>query len=69
MVSEYKQLNCIYNCIEYNYVLYAWNIFATNYCQAATRMIIIFLMYGNDLFCVRYIYKYDNIYILTVIVT
>ena len=65
-----KQRNCFYNCIEYNYVLYTWrNIFDTNYCQAATSMIIIFLMYDNKLFCARYIYKYDNFYILTVIVT
>jgi len=32
-------------------------------------MIIIFLVYGNELFCDRYIYKYDNFYILMVIVT
>jgi len=30
---------------------------------------IIFLMYNNELFCARYIYKYDNFYILTVTVT
>jgi len=64
-----KQQNCIYNCLEYNYVLYTWNIFDTNYCQAATWMIIIFLMYDNELFGVRYIYKYDNFYILIVIVS
>jgi hypothetical protein len=29
---------------------------------------IIFLMY-NEMFCARYIYKYDNFYILMVIVT
>jgi len=39
------------------------------YCQAVTRMIIIFLMYDNELLCARYIYKYDNFYILVVIVT
>jgi len=50
-------------------MLYNWNILGTNYCQAATRMIIIFLMYGNELFCARYIYKYDNFYIPMVIVT
>jgi len=44
------------------YILY-------KYCQAVTRMIIIFLMYDKELFCARYIYKYDNFYILTVIVT
>jgi len=32
-------------------------------------MIIIFLMYDNELFGVRYIYKYDNFYILIVIVS
>jgi hypothetical protein len=32
-------------------------------------MITIFLMYDNELFCTWYIYKYDNFYILTVIVT
>jgi hypothetical protein len=32
-------------------------------------MIIIFLMYDNEVFCARYIYKCDNFYILTVIVT
>jgi len=26
-------------------------------------------MYDNELFCARYIYKYDNFYILMVIVT
>ena len=36
-----KQLDWIYNCIEYNYILSTWNIFDTNYCQAATRMFII----------------------------
>jgi len=50
--------------------LYKTIYFYTNYCQAATRMIIIiFLMYDNELFCARYIYKYDNFYILMVIVT
>ena len=32
-------------------------------------MMIIFLMYDNELFDARYIYKHDNFYILTVIVT
>jgi len=32
-------------------------------------MTIIFLMYDNELFCDRYIYKYDNFYILTFTVT
>jgi hypothetical protein len=48
---------------------YSRNVFDTNCCQAATRMIIIFFMYDKDLFFARYIYKYDNFYILTVIVT
>jgi hypothetical protein len=50
-------------------MLHNWNILDPNYCQAATRMIIIFLMYNNELFCARYIYKYDKFYILMVIVT
>jgi len=50
-------------------VFYTLNIFDTNYCQAATRMITVLLMYDNELFCARYIYKYDNFYILTVILT
>ena len=50
-------------------MLYTWNIYDTNHCQAATRMIIIYLMYDNELFCDRYIYKYNNFYILTVIVS
>jgi hypothetical protein len=60
---------CICNCIGHNYVFYTWNIFDINCCQAATRMIIIFLIYDNELFCAKYIYKYNNFYILTVIVT
>ena len=40
-----------------------------NYCQAATKMIVTFLMYDNKLFCVRYIYKYDSFCILMFIVT
>jgi hypothetical protein len=32
-------------------------------------MITIFLVFDNELSCARYIYKHDNFYILTVIVT
>jgi len=32
-------------------------------------MIIMFLIYDNELFCARYIYKYDNFCILTLIGT
>jgi len=60
---------CKVSTSEYDYMLYTWNIFDTNYCQAVTRMMIIFLMYDNELFDARYIYKHDNFYILTVIVT
>jgi len=47
-------------------MLYTWNLLSSsdNY-----DYIIIFLMYGNELFYARYIYKYDNFYILTIIVT
>jgi hypothetical protein len=50
-------------------MLYTWNIFDTNYCQAATRMIIVFLMYNNEFFSAGYAYKYDDFCILMVIVT
>jgi len=32
-------------------------------------MITIFLVYDNEMSCARYIYKHDNFYIVTVIVT
>jgi hypothetical protein len=46
-------------------MLYTWNLFSSS----DKNDYIIFLMYDNELFCARYIYKYDNFYILMVIVT
>jgi hypothetical protein len=47
-------------------MLYTWNILPSS---DENDYYIIFLMYDNELFHTRYIYKNDNFYILMVIVT
>jgi hypothetical protein len=46
-------------------MLYTWNLFSSS---DKNDYYIIFLMYDNELFFASYIYKYDNFYILMVIV-
>ena len=65
-----KQLYWIYNCIQHNYVVYLKCIWYKLLSSSKKNdYYIIFVMYDNELFCARYIYKYDNFYILMVIVT